>query len=38
LVFINGGKRGFLLEIAVADLVALLKPRFVEVAIQPGTH
>ncbi len=37
-VLINGGKRGFLIGIAVADLIAALDPIFVEVAIQPGTR
>ncbi len=32
-VVINGGKRGFLIEVAVADLVALLEPELVNVAI-----
>ncbi|MFC2177046.1 Cys-tRNA(Pro) deacylase [Actinomycetota bacterium] len=37
-VFVNGGKRGFLIELAVADLVAVLNPEFVEVAIMPETR
>ncbi len=37
-VLINGGKRGFLIGIAVADLIAELDPVFVEVAIQPETR
>lgn len=32
-VFINGGKRGFLIEMATTDLVALLSPALVEVAV-----
>ncbi|NND03060.1 MAG: Cys-tRNA(Pro) deacylase, partial [Acidimicrobiia bacterium] len=32
-VVINGGKRGFLIEIAVDDLLELLHPTLVEVAI-----
>ncbi len=37
-VFINGGKRGFLLEVAVYDLISALDPEFVEVAIRPETR
>jgi len=37
-VFINGGKRGFLIELAVADLIAILDPEFVDVAIRPETR
>ena len=37
-VLINGGKRGFLIELVVADLIAVLDPAFVEVAIQPETR
>lgn len=32
-IVVNGGKRGFLIEIAAADLLALLDPELVEVAI-----
>ncbi|MDO3376993.1 Cys-tRNA(Pro) deacylase [Geoalkalibacter halelectricus] len=32
-IYINGGKRGFLVEIAPADLVRILKPREVNVAL-----
>lgn len=32
-IYINGGKRGFLVEIAPADLVRLLEPTAVKVAI-----
>jgi len=37
-VFINGGKRGFLLELDVTDLIAALHPAFVDVAIHPETR
>lgn len=37
-VFINGGRRGFLLELAVIDLVTVLDPMFVDVAIGPETR
>jgi len=33
LIYINGGARGFLVGISPADLVRVLKPRLVEVAI-----
>ena len=33
-IYINGGKRGFLIEINPADLVKVLKPVIVEVGIQ----
>jgi len=33
LIYINGGARGFLVGIAPADLVRVLEPRMVEVAI-----
>lgn len=32
-IVINGGKRGFLVEVAVADLTRLLEPTWVRVAI-----
>ncbi len=32
-IYINGGKRGFLVEIRPADLVRVLKPTLVQVAI-----
>ncbi|MFQ5555852.1 MAG: YbaK/EbsC family protein [Acidimicrobiia bacterium] len=32
-VFVNGGKRGFLVEISTADLTALLSPVVVDVAV-----
>ena len=31
-IFVNGGKRGFLVRIAVADLVRVLSPTVVDVA------
>ena len=34
LIYINGGHRGFILEMAPADLVRILKPTPVEVAIE----
>ena len=37
-VFINGGKRGFLLELPVNDLIAALDPTFIDVAIGPETR
>jgi Cys-tRNA(Pro) deacylase len=33
-IYINGGARGFLVEIAPADLVELLKPTLVDVAVE----
>jgi Cys-tRNA(Pro) deacylase len=33
-IFINGGRRGFLLRIATEKIVQLLKPRLVEVALE----
>ena len=33
LIYINGGARGFLVGINPADLVRVLEPRLVEVAI-----
>ncbi len=35
-VYINGGKRGFLVGLAPAELVRVLKPVLVEVAIRRG--
>jgi Cys-tRNA(Pro) deacylase len=32
-IVINGGKRGFLIEVAFADAAALLEPEMVEVAV-----
>lgn len=32
-IVINGGKRGFLIEVAIADLIEILDPIWVEVAI-----
>lgn len=37
-VLINGGKRGFLIEVVVADLIAVLDPTFIKVAIRPETR
>ena len=34
-IYINGGKRGFLVGLAPQDLVALLRPRCVTVGIMP---
>jgi len=33
-IFVNGGKRGFLVEIAPADLIRILQPTVVNVAIR----
>jgi Cys-tRNA(Pro) deacylase len=33
-IFVNGGKRGFLVEMAPADLIRILQPTPVKVAIQ----
>ncbi len=35
-ILINGGKRGFLVEIATEVLESLLKPRIIDVAIKKG--
>ncbi len=35
IVYINGGKRGFLVEISTADLRAVLQPTEIEAAIYP---
>jgi Cys-tRNA(Pro) deacylase len=32
-IYINGGRRGFLLRIATADLVRVLEPRLVDVSL-----
>jgi Cys-tRNA(Pro) deacylase len=34
-LYINGGARGFLVEVAAADLVRVLAPTAVDVAVQP---
>ncbi len=34
-IYINGGKRGFLIEIKPSDLTRVLKPIVVEIGIQP---
>lgn len=36
-LFVNGGSRGFLVELAPPDLARVLNPTLVEVAIVPGT-
>ena len=36
LVYVNGGHRGYLLGLAPADVVRVLKPTLVEVAIDPA--
>jgi Cys-tRNA(Pro) deacylase len=33
-IFINGGRRGFLVRLKTQDLIAVLKPRLVEVALE----
>lgn len=35
-IYINGGKRGYLVGLAPADLMRMLKPSTVDVAIAPG--
>jgi len=35
-LFINGGSRGFLVELSPADLVRVLEPTLVDVALEPG--
>ncbi len=35
-VYINGGSRGFLVELSPADLVRVLEPTLVDVALEPG--
>lgn len=37
-IVVNGGKRGFLVEIAVTDMIDLLHPTFVAVAVGPQTR
>ena len=32
-IYINGGRRGFLVKLKTADLVAVLKPQLVDVAL-----
>jgi prolyl-tRNA editing enzyme YbaK/EbsC (Cys-tRNA(Pro) deacylase) len=34
-VYINGGRRGFLVKVKSADLLAVLKPKLVDVALEP---
>jgi Cys-tRNA(Pro) deacylase len=33
-IFINGGRRGFLIRVRTEDLIAVLKPQLVEVALE----
>ena len=35
-LYVNGGSRGFLVEIAPGDLVRVLQPTLVDVALEPG--
>jgi Cys-tRNA(Pro) deacylase len=35
-IYINGGRRGYLVGIAPADLVRVLEPQLVDVAVGPG--
>jgi Cys-tRNA(Pro) deacylase len=35
-IYINGGRRGFLIRLAPADLIRVLKPTLVEVAVSGG--
>jgi Cys-tRNA(Pro) deacylase len=35
-IYINGGKRGYLIGVAPADLVRVLQPRSVSVAVDPN--
>ncbi|AOX99039.1 Cys-tRNA(Pro) deacylase [Jeongeupia sp. USM3] len=37
-IYLNGGKRGFLVGLAPADVVAILKPTLVDVALAHGEH
>ncbi|WP_432720067.1 Cys-tRNA(Pro) deacylase [Jeongeupia wiesaeckerbachi] len=37
-IYLNGGKRGFLVGLAPADAVAILKPTLVDVALAHGEH
>ncbi|BCL74972.1 Cys-tRNA(Pro)/Cys-tRNA(Cys) deacylase [Jeongeupia sp. HS-3] len=37
-IYLNGGKRGFLVGISPVDVVAILKPTLVEVALAHGEH
>jgi prolyl-tRNA editing enzyme YbaK/EbsC (Cys-tRNA(Pro) deacylase) len=36
-IYINGGRRGFLVRLAPQELVRLLAPRLVEVALPSGS-
>jgi Cys-tRNA(Pro) deacylase len=33
-IYINGGRRGFLVKVKTADVVSILKPKLVEVALE----
>ena len=33
-IYINGGRRGFLVRLKTEDLVSILKPQIVEVALE----
>ena len=33
-IYINGGRRGFLLKIATEDVVKTIKPKLVDVALE----
>jgi Cys-tRNA(Pro) deacylase len=35
-LYVNGGRRGYLVGMAPADLIRVLEPRLVEVAVGPG--
>jgi prolyl-tRNA editing enzyme YbaK/EbsC (Cys-tRNA(Pro) deacylase) len=35
-VYVNGGRRGYLVGMKAEDLVRVLKPALVDVAITPG--
>ena len=37
LIYVNGGSRGFLVEITPADLSRILQPVLVDVALEPGS-
>jgi Cys-tRNA(Pro) deacylase len=36
-IYVNGGSRGFLVEMAPADLAGILEPAPVDVALEPGS-
>ena len=35
-VYVNGGRRGYLVGMKPADLIRVLKPTLVDVAVQPA--